>query len=76
MTQEVDKYRFCIIGMCSIISEEYFGKILSEKGGQLPLKVQPELQVRRRFVRISLIILQLLSCISQEGEHSGRGDLR
>jgi hypothetical protein len=58
-----------------ITLKEYFGKIMGEVRGQLPLEVHPEFQVRRSLVRIALIILQLLGCISQEGEHGGWGKL-
>lgn len=48
---------------------------MGEVRSQLPLEVHPEFQVRRSLARIALIILQLLGCISQEGEHGGRREL-
>ena len=44
-------------------------------GGQLPLEVHPELQIRRSLISGGLVVLQLLDYISQEGEHRGRGEL-
>ena len=54
---------------------EYFRKILGNVGGQLPLEVHPELQIRRSLISGGLVVLQLLDYISQEGEHRGRGEL-
>ncbi len=40
--QEVDEYRFDIIGLGGVTLEKYFGKIVGEIGRQLPLEVHPE----------------------------------